>query len=131
MEYIVYKRFKGKGIAGDFNLRYGTVVEGKDGFINAPDGRTICAVTSENGWEHFRPNTPEGAYRQSMLDKLYQYYQSGDGNAAEDFAEEKWKDAENMYWKNLLRTMPTNKLTEFYRERLGEPPKMEVTICTK
>ena len=26
MEYIVYKRFRGNGIDGAFNLRYGTVV---------------------------------------------------------------------------------------------------------
>ena len=41
--------------------------------------------------------------------------------AAEDFAAEKWPDADNLYWKNLLRTMPTDKLTQFYAERLGEP----------
>ena len=33
----------------------------------------------ENGWEHFRPNTPEGAYRQKMLDGLYHYYGKHEG----------------------------------------------------
>ena len=126
MEYIVYKRFKGKGIGGEFNLRYGTVVTEAGGFIHAPDGRSICTVTSENGWEHFRPNTPEGAYRQAMLDGLYKAYLSGKLHAAEDFDAEKWPNAENLYWKNLLRTMPTPELTAYYTERLGQPPGMEV-----
>ena len=72
MEYVVYRRFKAEGIDGAFNLRYGTTVTERDGFLFAADGRKICAATSENGWEHFRPNTPEGAYRQKMLDGLYQ-----------------------------------------------------------
>lgn len=74
MEYVVYRRFKAEGIDGAFNLRYGTTVTERDGFLFAADGRKICAATSENGWEHFRPNTPEGAYRQKMLDGLYRYY---------------------------------------------------------
>ena len=38
---------------------------------------------------------------------------------------ERFPDADNYYWKNLLRTMPTPKLTAFYSARLGQPPKME------
>ena len=104
MEYVVYRRFKAEGIDGAFNLRYGTTVTERDGFLFAADGRKICAATSENGWEHFRPNTPEGA---------------------SDFDPEKWAGAENLYWKNLLRTMNTQELEEFYKKRLGELPKME------
>lgn len=126
MEHIVYKRFKGKGIGGDFNLRYGTILTENGGFLHAPDGRGVCAVTSENAWEHFRPNTAEGAYRQKLLDRLYKYYTAGSGNAAEDFSEEKYPDADNYYWKNLLRTMKTPELAAFYTERLGKPPRMEV-----
>lgn len=124
MEYVVYKRFKAQGIDGNFNLPFGTMVNEIDGFLHANDKRRICAVHSENGWEHFRPNTPEGAYRQKLLDKLYQYYLKEDHY--DDFEPEKWPDEKNHYWKNLLRTMPTSKLTEYYRERLGEPPEMEV-----
>jgi len=123
MEYIVYRRFKADGIDGAFNLRYGTTVTERDGFLFASDGRRICAVTSENGWEHFRPNTPEGAYRQEMLDRLYRYYGKHEG--ASDFDPEKWAGAENLYWKNLLRTMDTPELEAFYRARLGQPPEME------
>ena len=124
MEYITYKRFKTTGIDGMFNLPYGTVVNEVNGFLYANDGRRICAVTSENGWEHFRPNTPEGVYRQKLLDKLYQYYK--DGCRSSDFDQEKWPGEINHYWKNLLRTMSTTKLTSYYKERLGELPEMEV-----
>lgn len=123
MEYIVYRRFKTEGIDGAFNLRYGTTVTERDGFLFAADGRRICTVTSENGWEHFRPNTPEGAYRQEMLDRLYRYYEKAKHGA--DFDPEKWPGAVNLYWKNLLRTMATPELEAFYKARLGQPPRME------
>ena len=126
MKYITHKRFRGLGIEGRFNLPWGTACEERDGYIFAPDGRCVCAVTSENGWEHFRPDTVDGAYRQKLLDRLYAYYTPKDertppeGDPA-DFAAEKWPGADNLYWKNLLRTMPTDKLTEIYTERLGAP----------
>lgn len=123
MEYIVYRRFKTEGIDGAFNLKYGTTVNEAGGFLFASDGRRICAVTSENGWEYFRPNTPEGAYRQEMLNRLYRYYEKNGGGC--DFDPEKWAGAENLYWKNLLRTMTTPELEAFYKARLGEPPRME------
>lgn len=47
MEYVVYRRFKAEGIDGAFNLRYGTTVTERDGFLFAADGRKICAATSE------------------------------------------------------------------------------------
>lgn len=124
MKYIVHKRFKAKGINGHFNLPYGAIVNEENGFLFAEDGRRICAVTSENGWEHFRPNTLVGAYRQKLLDELYHYYINGCHSS--DFEPEKWPGARNFYWKNLLRTMSTSKLIEYYRKRLGEPPETEV-----
>lgn len=123
MEYVVYRRFKAEGIDGAFNLKYGTTVTEGGGFLFATDGRRICAVTSENGWEHFRPNTPEGAYRQEMLNRLYRHYEKHGGGC--DFDPEKWAGAENLYWKNLLRIMATPELEAFYKARLGEPPRME------
>lgn len=46
MEYVVYRRFKAEGIDGAFNLRYGTTVTERGGFLFAADGRKICAATS-------------------------------------------------------------------------------------
>ena len=119
MEYITHNRFKGIGIGGYFNLAYGTICAESQGMIYAPDGRCICAVTSENGWEHFHPNTPEGHSRQYMLEQLYKYYSKGAHSS--DFSPEMWPNATNLYWKNLLRTMPTSDLEVYYRARLGEP----------
>ena len=76
-------------------------------------------MTSENGWEHFRPDTAEGERRQLMLDKLYKYYSAGDKARGDmsDFAPEKWPGKQNTYWKNLLRTMPTDSMERFCRKR--------------
>lgn len=115
MTYTVHKRFKGKGIGGDFNLPYGTKCRMEDGLIYAPDGRCVCVATSENGWEHFHEDSVVGNERHRMLQWLYKYYSSGEHG--EDFAEDKWPGVTNFYWKNLLRTMPTGKLTEYYNER--------------
>ena len=122
MEYIVYKRFRGNGIDGEFNLRYGTVVSEIEGFLFAADGRRICAATSENGWEHFRQNTSEGAMRQEMLERLYRWYEKN--GCGEDFTDEKWPGQENGYWKNRLRTASTERLEKIYQEKFGGTPCM-------
>lgn len=123
MEFITYKRFKSTGIDGVFNLRYGTIVEERDGFLFAADGRKICAATSENGWEHFRPNTSEGEHRQEMLTELYKWYTKH--GCGEDFADEKWPGQENGYWKNRLRTASTERLKQIYLEKFGVIPCMQ------
>ena len=117
MEYIVYKRFRGAGIDGEFNLRYGTIVTENGGFLITQDGRRICAATSENGWEHFRPNTPEGAMRQELLERLYRWYEKN--GCGDDFTDEKWPGQENRYWKNLLRTASTSLLKQIYKAKIG------------
>jgi hypothetical protein len=117
MEYIVYKRFRGAGIDGEFNLRYGTVVSEDGGFLFTADGKRICAVTSENGWEHFRKNTQEGAERQKMLNDLYRWYTKN--GCGEDFVDELWPGQENGYWKNRLRTASTSRLKQIYAEKIG------------
>ena len=122
MEYIVYKRFRGAGIDGEFNLRYGTVVAEDGGFLIAPDGRRICAATSENGWAHFRPNTQEGAKRQKMLNDLYRWYMKN--GCGEDFTDDKWSEQENGYWKNRLRSASTERLEKIYQEKFGGAPCM-------
>lgn len=117
MEYIVYKRFRGVGIDGEFNLRYGTTVTEDGMFLITPDGRRICVTTSENGWEHFRPNTQEGAERQEMLERLYCWYKKN--GCGEDFTDDKWSGHENGYWKNRLRTASTDRLKKIYKKKFG------------
>ncbi len=118
MEYVAYSRFKGNGIDGSFNIPFGTVVMEHSGYLFTLDNRCICAVTSENGWGHFRPNTFEGERRQYLLNKLYEHYESGKGDIG-DTNELITPDTENTYWKNLLRTLPTVKLEQYYMEHIG------------
>jgi hypothetical protein len=75
-------------------------------------------VTSENGWEHFRPDTFEAAHRQEMLNGLYAYYlRHGIGD---DLAPEQSQPGMiNRYWKHILRTAPTARLKELYERRCG------------
>lgn len=116
MEYFTYKRFKGRGIDGGINLPRGTLVQERDGFLYAANGQKICAATSENGWEHFCPNNVHAKYRLSLLTELYRYFQRN--NCAGELTPDVWP-GENRYWKNLLRTAPTQKLEALYTEKIG------------
>ena len=53
MRYIVTNRFKGQAICGAVNLPYGTACETQDGYLMLEDGRRLCAVTSQNAYDHF------------------------------------------------------------------------------
>lgn len=120
MEYICYKRFRGKGIEGAFNLPYGTRAAEYKGFLFAPDKRCICAVTSENGWEHFRPATEEGEQRQALLEGLCRCFESGKGDLDGLYELAVTPETRNYYWKNLLRTLPTEKLEQVWRANMKE-----------
>ena len=122
MDYTTYKRFKGKSISGEVNIPFGTILQEHEKMLYL-NGKPICCVTSENGWEHFRPNTDEGKYRQDMLDKLYCWYAKH--GCGEDFTDDKWPGQENGYWKNRLRTAPTERLEKIYQEKFGGTPCMQ------
>ena len=53
MRYIVTNRFKGQAIYGAVNLPYGTACETQDGYLVLEGGRRLCAVTSQNAYDHF------------------------------------------------------------------------------
>ena len=121
MTYICYKRFKGRAICGDVNIRYGTIVSEQDGTLYWQD-KPLCLITSENAWEHFHPNTPEGAYRQKMLNKLYSYYlKHGIGDDLDP--EQNAPGMINRYWKNILRTASTARLEELFDRRCNNASK--------
>lgn len=125
MEYITYKRFKGRGIGGVFNLPYGTIVTERKAFLFAKDGRCICAATSENGWNHFHPNTEQAKRRQQMLEKLYRFYEAKENQGVffEDVDISAFPPDVNTYWKNILRTMDDVGLQNLYLRRCGECSK--------
>ena len=114
MDYITYKRFKGKSISGEVNIPFGTILQEHEKILYL-DGKPICCVTSENGWNHFRPLTDEGKYRQDMLNDLYRWYTKN--GCGEDFTDDKWPTQQNGYWKNRLRTAPTERLEEICRQK--------------
>lgn len=122
MQYITHKRFKRNGIDGGFNLPFGTIVDEAAGMLFY-GGRKICCVTSENGWEHFHPNTPDGERRYRMLRVLYRWYEKN--GCGDDFTDEKWPNIENGYWKNRLRTASTERLKQIYFEKFGVIPCMQ------
>lgn len=55
MKYVVHRRFKRKGIGGEFNLPHGTECEEVEGVI-CYQGRPICLNTSQVAKEHFAVN---------------------------------------------------------------------------
>ena len=122
MEYTTYKRFKGKSISGEVNIPFGTILQEYDGMLYF-NGKMVCCATSENGWNHFRPLTDEGKYRQEMLEKLYRWYAKH--GCGEDFTDDKWPGQENGYWKNRLRTASTERLEKIYQEKFGGTPCMQ------
>lgn len=122
MDYITYKRFKGKSLSGEVNIPFGTVLQERYGFLYLGE-KPVCCVTSENGWNHFRPLTDEGKYRQDMLDKLYRWYTKH--GCGEDFIDDKWLGQDNGYWKNRLRTASTERLEKIYQEKFGGTPCMQ------
>ena len=122
MDYITYRRFKGKSISGAVNIPFGTILQEHDGMLYL-NGKMVCYATSENGWEHFRPDTDEGQRRQEMLEKLYRWY--GKHGCGEDFTDEKWLGQENGYWRNRLRTASTERLKQIYFEKFGVMPCMQ------
>jgi hypothetical protein len=113
--YICYRRFKGHAICGGVNIPHGTIVTEQDGMLFWRDN-PVCLSTSENGWEHFRPDTFEAAHRQEMLNGLCAYYlKHGIGDDLDP--EQNTFGMVNRYWKNILRTASTKRLEELYEKR--------------
>lgn len=122
MDYITYRRFKEKAFLGRSISHMARFWKEHEKFLYL-DGKPICCVTSENGWEHFRPLTDEGKYRQEILEKLYRWYEKH--GCGEDFVDELWPGQENGYWKNRLRTASTERLEKIYQEKFGVIPCMQ------
>ena len=124
MNYITHKRFRGKGISGEMNIPYGTKVRCESGWLMLEDGRIICRETSENGYEHFHEDSPEGERRHKMITALAEYYKNG-GDVSDVYYRE-FEPRENDYWLHILRTMETPRLAKLCLKRLGKIPECEV-----
>ena len=70
MRYIVTRRFKTKAICGVVNLPYGTVCEVVGEYLTE-GGRQLCAVTSQNAYDHFsRDDDGQGAERGRLVQDI-------------------------------------------------------------
>ena len=80
MQYIVHKRFKGKGIGGEMNLPVFTVCQEENGMISY-DGKAICVNTSENAHQYFaRDNDGKGFLRGKLTQAIQQKLSKRDDN---------------------------------------------------
>jgi len=50
--YVTHRRFKGKADCGDVNIRYGTEIEERNGWLYH-NGRRLCSIKSENAHQFF------------------------------------------------------------------------------
>ena len=66
MGYVVHRRFKRKGIGGEFNLPHGTECEEVEGVI-CYQGRPVCLNTSQVAKEHFAVNDDGCGLRRGEL----------------------------------------------------------------
>lgn len=70
MRYIVTQRFREKAICGPVNLPYGTVCE-TDGDFITHGGKRLCAITSQNAYDHFsRDNDGKGPERGRLVREI-------------------------------------------------------------
>lgn len=80
MEYIVFRRFRGKSLSGKVNLPYGTKCQMEDGIITF-QGSPICCVTSEVAHQYFSRNDDGNGIRRGQLaHNIQQRLAKRDGN---------------------------------------------------
>lgn len=69
-QYIVTKRFKGRGICGELNLPIGTECFAVHDYICCAKG-AVCRVDSQNGYDFFtRDDDGCGRERRSLIDSI-------------------------------------------------------------
>ena len=85
MTYITTKRFKRKGIDGDFNIPYGTAIESENGYLWL-DGKRICLEKSAVMREYFARNDDDlGQKRSKIAHSIIDAMLMRDGESKEDW----------------------------------------------
>jgi hypothetical protein len=108
MIYITTKRFKRKGIDGDFNIPYGTEIESNNSYL-WHDGKRICSEKSAVMREYFAKNDDElGMKRSKIAHQIIDAMLIQDGETQEDWQKRwdvLWDDAVcNKYRKDQSET---------------------------
>ena len=102
MKYITHHRFKGIAMNGmKVNIRYGTELELKKGFIIAPDGTPICYPTSENAHLYFSRNNDGHGLERGLLTYAIAYSNRNAGKGFRFSGQE--IDMLTKYWARFLR----------------------------
>lgn len=97
MIYITTKRFKRKGIDGEFNLPYGMEVESKDGFLWHQEKR-ICSDHSAVMREYFARNDDGlGQKRSKVAHSIIDAMLMQDGETKED-----WQKRWDVLWNDAV-----------------------------
>ena len=106
MEYITYKRLRGKAMCGEVNLPYGTIVECQNGFLFV-DEKPICTSHSQNAYDYFARNDDGNGLERGkliceiikILSKRDKAYQDRWNNVWKDMVCQKFKRKEHIdYW---------------------------------
>ena len=115
MVYNTYVPFKGNSLSGLIEIPKNAKLEQKDQYLYYFD-KKVCSITSETAWEHFYEYTLEGEKRHKMIMRLYDFVLEGNEIEYPDY----WiQQNQNHYWKNLIRTMPRDLLTQIYNKYIG------------
>ena len=81
MDYITIKRFKSKGMAGDFNIPYNTPLFEVDGVLLTQEPRPVCMATSENAHQYFAYNGDgQGLLRGQLTQAIQKKLSKRDSN---------------------------------------------------
>ena len=107
MTYITTKRFKRKGMDGDFNIPYGTTVESKNGYL-WNKGKRICSEKSAVMREYFaRDDDGLGQKRSKVAQSIIDAMLIRDGETKED-----WQKRWDVLWADPV----CNKYRKDYSE---------------
>lgn len=107
MIYITTKRFKRKGIDGDFNIPYGKVIESENGYLWL-DGKRICSEKSAVIREYFsRDDDGLGQKRSKIAHSIIDAMLMRDGETKKD-----WQKRWDVLWEDSV----CNKYRKDYSE---------------
>lgn len=119
--YIAHKTFYKDAICGQILISKGAILQEYKGYLFF-NKKLICSATSENAWEYFHLNTPEGEWRYRVYSTLEEYIENG----GDITIPQEWRAKNrNQYWKNLIRTAPNDLLKQFLQEANLNIPEIE------
>ena len=97
MEYITTKRFKRKGIDGNFNIPYGATIKSENGYL-WHKGKRICSEKSAVMREYFARNDDDlGVKRSKIAHQIIDAMLLQEGETKED-----WQKRWDVLWDDAV-----------------------------